>query len=99
MVIVIGWIWAAVGAAMVAWLMERQAAVDRAALDRGEILVVRGEDSSLAFAVCALFPIAAPFFLAKARGGKGFLEGVLILVGATFMNFVTLVGLLLLRGH
>ena len=45
-------------------------------------MVIRGGDWSLAFVVCFLFLIAAPFVLAKARGARGFLEGLGIVLGA-----------------
>jgi hypothetical protein len=98
MLFVIGWIWAAVGAACVAWLVERQATREAAALERGEDVVIRGGDWSLAFVVCFLFLIAAPFVLAKARGARGFLEGLGIVLGAWVGCTATIVGLALLRG-
>jgi hypothetical protein len=99
MVLVTGLIWAAVGAAMVAWLIERGVAEDRAALERGEDVAMRGGDPTLAFVVCTGFLLAAPFFLLHARGARGFVEGSLILGGAAVMNMVSLVALTLLRGY
>ncbi|MBN8609329.1 MAG: hypothetical protein J0L92_02005 [Deltaproteobacteria bacterium] len=96
----IGWMWAAVGAAVVAWLVERQNQADVVAADRGETVALeRAVDASVAFAVCALFLIAAPFVLAKARGARGFLEGLGILFGAWVGCTATIVGLALLRGY
>lgn len=96
---VIGCIWAAIAAGMVAWLVEQRATEEAAAIERGEDVVIRGGDWSLAFAVCFLFLVAAPFVLARARGARGFLEGLGILVGAWMGCFATIVGLALLRGY
>jgi len=92
----IGWFWAAVGAAMVVWLMERKTADDVASVERGKDVVIRGGHADLAFAVCTLVPLAAPVFLVKACGGGGFIQGVFIVVGALFMSLATLVGLVLI---
>lgn len=97
--LVTGLIWAAVGAAMVAWLIERGVVEDTAALERGEEVAMRGGDPALAFAVCTGFLLAAPFFLLHARGARGFVEGSLILGGAAVMNMVTVVALTVLFGH
>lgn len=95
-----GVVWAVAGAALVAWLVERQNARDMAAADRGEpVELGRAGDSSGAFVLCALFLIAAPFVLGRARGARGFLEGLAIVVGAWVLATATTLGLVLLRGY
>lgn len=97
---VIGWIWAAMGAALVAWLIERQNQADVAAADRGETVAIgRSVDASLAFVVCGLFLVSAPLVLGRARGVRGFFEGLGIVVGAWVGCVATIVGLALLRGY
>jgi hypothetical protein len=99
MVLMTSLIWAAVGAAVVAWLIERGVVEDTAALERGEEVAVRGGDPTLAFVVCTGFLVAAPFFLLHARGARGFVEGSLILGGAAVMNMVTVFALTVFFGH
>jgi len=95
-----GVVWGVLGAALVAWLVDRQGAADMAAADRGEpVDLGRGADSSGAFVLCALFLVAAPFVLGRARGARGFLEGLGILVGAWVLAVASSVGLALLRGY
>jgi hypothetical protein len=83
--------WCVVGAGVTAWLVDRQFSADLAAIDRGEAIEVdRGADASGAFALCALFLLAAPFVLGRARGARGFLEGLGIVLGAMVGNAITL---------
>ena len=100
MVWFISMVWAVLAAALVAWLVERQNVRDLAAADRGEAVELgRAGDSSGAFVLCALLLVAAPFVLGRARGARGFLEGLVILVGTWALSVATFVGLVLLRGH
>jgi len=96
----LGVVWGLLGAALVAWLVERQGAADLAAAGRGEpVDLGRGGDSSGAFMLCALFLIAAPVVLGRARGARGVIEGLGILIGAWVLTVASTVGLLLLRGY
>ncbi|MBX7197548.1 MAG: hypothetical protein K1X94_36215 [Sandaracinaceae bacterium] len=98
MMFVISWIWTALAAALVAWLMERGISESVEAVERGEDVPLRRGDPTFAFVVCFLFLISAPFFLAQARGGRGFVEGVFIVLGATALSTASVVGLSLLYG-
>lgn len=100
MVMAISWMWAFVGASLVAWLLARQERSDVAAVLRGEeVDLDRTTSPAMGFVICALFLITAPFVLGRGRGWRGALEGVAILGGVVVLNAVTLVGLAVLRGH
>ncbi len=100
MMMAIGWMWAFVGASMVAWLLARQERKELAAVDRGEeVDLSRTVSPGAGFVICGLFLITAPFVLGRARGWRGALEGLAILVGACVLNVATFVLLAVLRGQ
>lgn len=91
-----GWVWAALGAALVVKLIEQATAESVVAVERGEDVSPRGADANLAFVTCTLCLFAAPLFLMKSRGSKGFVEGSLIVGGVAACH---LVGSLWFFGH
>jgi hypothetical protein len=98
MAMMMGVMWAAAGAAVVAWLLGRQQDADQLALDRGEdVDCTRVLEPGTAFVLCTAFLIAAPIVLARARGDRGALEGLAILV-ASFALAVVSSGALAMLG-
>jgi hypothetical protein len=94
MTMLIGAVWAAVGAAVVAWLLAKQQDADQHALDRGEdVDCSRVLEPGSAFVLCTAFLIAAPIVLARARGNRGALEGLGILVGCWALSVASSIAL------
>ncbi|GAB4209258.1 MAG: hypothetical protein OHK0013_28510 [Sandaracinaceae bacterium] len=95
---IIGLFWAVVGAAVVAWLLGKQQEEDLRAVDRGEdVDCTRVMEPGSAFVLCTAFLIVAPIVLARARGARGALEGLAILLGGFVLSTVSVVALVLLR--
>jgi drug/metabolite transporter (DMT)-like permease len=87
MTMLIGAVWAAVGAAVVAWLLAKQQDADQH-VDCSRVL-----EPGSAFVLCTAFLLAAPIVLARARGNRGALEGLGILVGCWALSVASSIAL------
>lgn len=97
--IVIGWVWTFGLATAVYALLVRAQNVRIAESDEAHIAATTGTDPSLAAVVTFFLGITAPFFLYQARGWRGALLGVGLVLVAAFGSVATNVALLLVRGY
>lgn len=95
MVILVSYLWAAIGAALVYRILAAEQRRQLALIEAGQLEEIRTSvDPGMGAGICALFLIAAPAVLGRARGARGVAEGLGVLALAIAGNFVTLVALI-----
>jgi hypothetical protein len=97
--VVVGWIWTFFLATAVHVVLIRAQNARIAESDEAHIAATSGTDPSFAAVVTFFLGITAPFFLYQARGWRGALLGVALVLMAGVGSAATNVGLMLLRGY